>query len=313
MDYIFKEREETVTVKELQITYNEKYKIDSRTKEEIFDIELERENGRVLIDKYRELKGLLTSRQIQEIRGKYKLTQKEFALLLALGEKNITRYENGMPQNRSIDILIRSVDNLDNYKQYLTENQKSFSEERYEELFREYNNLKYIKKHKLIEFKSDYFFLNFKTTKVLNIAKYILMTKRIFDKITLQKLLYYIQGMSLAYSNKPAFDEEIQAWKYGPVVPAVYYNDEEIRIMTELEMNDFDDECFNFENINFDEDLTIIINDVVNTYGKLSGFTLAELTHDEEPWKNFFTGERNVVIPKEEIKDYFTNLYDIPN
>ena len=38
--------------------------------------------------------------------------------------------------------------------------------------------------------------------------------------LRLQKLLYYVQGWSLGERGRPMFREEIQAWRYGPVVPA---------------------------------------------------------------------------------------------
>lgn len=45
------------------------------------------------------------------------------------------------------------------------------------------------------------------------------------DNITnlkLQKLLYYQQGYHLAAFDTPLFDESVEAWIYGPVVPVVY-------------------------------------------------------------------------------------------
>src|SRR5580704_12809669 len=40
--------------------------------------------------------------------------------------------------------------------------------------------------------------------------------------LRLQKLLYYVQGWSLALRGRPAFDDEIEAWTLGPVVPEIY-------------------------------------------------------------------------------------------
>src|SRR2546428_134892 len=37
-----------------------------------------------------------------------------------------------------------------------------------------------------------------------------------------QKLLYYVQGWSLALRGTPAFSDDIEAWRYGPVVESVY-------------------------------------------------------------------------------------------
>ena len=45
------------------------------------------------------------------------------------------------------------------------------------------------------------------------------------DSITnlkLQKLLYYAQGCYLALENKPLFNDNIVAWKHGPVVECIY-------------------------------------------------------------------------------------------
>ncbi len=41
--------------------------------------------------------------------------------------------------------------------------------------------------------------------------------------LKLQKILYYVQGEYLAKYKEPLFPEEIEAWRYGPVVRAVYY------------------------------------------------------------------------------------------
>jgi uncharacterized phage-associated protein len=44
----------------------------------------------------------------------------------------------------------------------------------------------------------------------------------LISNMKLQKLLYYQQGFHLAYFGKPLFEEDIEAWMYGPVVPSVY-------------------------------------------------------------------------------------------
>jgi uncharacterized phage-associated protein len=38
----------------------------------------------------------------------------------------------------------------------------------------------------------------------------------------LQKLLYYAQGFAMVILGKPLFDEDFEAWDYGPVLRAVY-------------------------------------------------------------------------------------------
>ena len=37
------------------------------------------------------------------------------------------------------------------------------------------------------------------------------------------KLTYIAHGYSLAINGEPLVDEAVEAWRYGPVVPSVYY------------------------------------------------------------------------------------------
>src|SRR6266498_32696 len=55
-----------------------------------------------------------------------------------------------------------------------------------------------------------------------DVAKYILSKKGSMTAMKLQKLLYYCQAWSLVWDEKPLFDNMIQAWANGPVVPSVY-------------------------------------------------------------------------------------------
>ena len=58
------------------------------------------------------------------------------------------------------------------------------------------------------------------------VAEYIIYEAQKREKpvtnIKLQKLLYFAQGVYLAKNNKLAFEDNIIAWKYGPVVKDIY-------------------------------------------------------------------------------------------
>lgn len=41
--------------------------------------------------------------------------------------------------------------------------------------------------------------------------------------LKLQKLLYYAKGWYLALYDKPLFNDKIEAWVHGPVVPSIYH------------------------------------------------------------------------------------------
>jgi uncharacterized phage-associated protein len=57
--------------------------------------------------------------------------------------------------------------------------------------------------------------------KAFEAAKYIINSLPV-DNLKLQKLLYYSQAVHLVLNGKlPLFNEAIEAWDYGPVVPRV--------------------------------------------------------------------------------------------
>ena len=61
----------------------------------------------------------------------------------------------------------------------------------------------------------------------VKVAEYIIYEaqkrKNPVTNTKLQKLLYFVQGSYLAKHNKKAFEDNIIAWKYGPVVKDIYY------------------------------------------------------------------------------------------
>lgn len=63
--------------------------------------------------------------------------------------------------------------------------------------------------------------------KAMDVARYIL-TKcnkegQPISNLQLQKMLYYIQYEFLRETGEPLFEDDFEAWKFGPVVPTVYY------------------------------------------------------------------------------------------
>lgn len=113
----------------------------------------------------------------------------------------------------------------------------------------------------------------------------------------LQKMLYYQQGFHLAAFNKPLFNEKIEAWMYGPVVPAVYeayksygFNciipDEDA---TEIRLNEQEEHLF---------------SEVFGVYGVYSAIGLMNLTHNESPWKSV-PARVGSVISQESMRQYF--------
>ena len=107
--YYIKEEEREVTVKDLTFKVKETVAHCKYCDEPLFVNEIESKNDLIIYDKYRELSGLLTSSEIKFIRKKRHLSQKQLSNLLCIGEKDITRYENGSIQTKAIDNMIRLI------------------------------------------------------------------------------------------------------------------------------------------------------------------------------------------------------------
>lgn len=118
----------------------------------------------------------------------------------------------------------------------------------------------------------------------------------LMTNLKLQKMLYYEQGFHLAYFNEPLFDEQIEAWQYGPVVPSVYdYYKTHGRDGLIPE-----DKVFEFRVSNE----RALFDEVYRVYGAYSAIGLMNMTHTEMPWSTTPTGVGNV-ISHEKMKSYF--------
>lgn len=86
-------------------------------------------------DAYRENEGLLTSREIKNIREVYKLNQKEFSNLLGWGDVTIQRYETKTIQDLTYDSIMRmTLENPTYCLDMLEKNKDKFLENRYEQI-----------------------------------------------------------------------------------------------------------------------------------------------------------------------------------
>lgn len=95
--------------------------------------------------------------------------------------------------------------------------------------------------------------------------------------LKLQKLVYYAQGFYLAIFDAPLFDEAIEAWTHGPVVPELYqaykqYGKTPVPIAEGFDMNVLEEDEFS------------LIEEVYRVYGQFSAWQLRDMTHEETPW-----------------------------
>ncbi|MDR0845064.1 MAG: DUF4065 domain-containing protein [Tannerella sp.] len=117
----------------------------------------------------------------------------------------------------------------------------------------------------------------------------------LISNMKLQKLLYYQQGFHLAYFETPLFDEELEAWMYGPVVPSVY-NQFKIEKNNAL--------YYNGDVISLTRKEESLFDEVMNVYGEFSAVGLMNMTHQEAPWKETQIGVGNI-IERSKLQSFF--------
>ncbi|WP_274968629.1 Panacea domain-containing protein [Succinimonas amylolytica] len=128
------------------------------------------------------------------------------------------------------------------------------------------------------------------------------------DKLSLLKLLklmYYAEGIFLAYDRGSLFNEPFIAWQHGPVVRSVWKK----FTNTPYDLNVTDSEVSELNKIS-DEDKELLEN-VFQTFGTYSAWGLRNLTHGEKPWIEATDNGRrmNGEISRDSIRDYFKQNY----
>ena len=146
------------------------------------------------------------------------------------------------------------------------------------------------------------------TTTVFNVANHILKRDEGFDLLQLIKLCYLSYGWYLAYHGDALFRERIEAWRYGPVIPELYY-------ALKYKGRSLPPNCLeglaNDEDPEFSNDMKKLVSAVVDYYGQYKGVELSALTHKRgSPWHKTYKGEKylGVLIPKDVIKNHFDEL-----
>ncbi|MGL5061573.1 MAG: Panacea domain-containing protein [Microcoleus sp.] len=118
----------------------------------------------------------------------------------------------------------------------------------------------------------------------------------------LQKLCYYAQAIYMAtHDGEALFEEDFEAWTYGPVISSLYqqYKNYEWRsIQEEFEFPEIEPEKVEF------------IEQIVEAYGRYDGAALVTMTHREAPWLDARNGlsaieGSNALISKDSMKSFF--------
>jgi len=148
-----------------------------------------------------------------------------------------------------------------------------------------------------------------KTYDALTIADAMLkIGKRKGEAMTpmkLLKLVYIAHGFSLAVLNRDLFQNRIEAWKYGPVIPDLYQATKQWG-RGEIPLELVGDEA----NLPVDEEVGEFLEEIYGKYGHLNGIQLSYLTHQSgTPWDRVYSQNiRNAEIPDGLIKEHYQGM-----
>lgn len=123
----------------------------------------------------------------------------------------------------------------------------------------------------------------------------------------IQKLLYYAQGFSLTYRDRPLFPEVIEAWTHGPVVPEVY------REFAHLSGGPIMPDKMRAHHLSGEDQE--FVSSVWEEYRKHSASALRAMTHNEPPWRDARRGLQDNSpssrpMTNESIKHHFDAMCD---
>jgi uncharacterized phage-associated protein len=226
----------------------------------------------------------------------YKLGKAPLSLALGFGEITITRYIAGqIPSKEYSDIIKTALSSPAYMKKLLVKNKKRIADAAYHKAMAAANQLE------------NLFSVS---EKMLRVIAYVFERLEEVTPLMLQKLLYFIQGVSYAVYGRPMFAEDCEAWVHGPVYPEVY------ELFRDFKYNPIEDARFAiFEGV--EDALTPgerkVVDLVVDTFGLYGGKVLEKITHNEEPWKKARKGytdniPSNVPLTKESIRDYYVSV-----
>jgi uncharacterized phage-associated protein len=122
------------------------------------------------------------------------------------------------------------------------------------------------------------------------------------SNLKLQKLVCYAQGFQLALTGRTLFEEPIEAWEQGPVVPSLYHRFKQYGsgpIPPPAEGIDLDA---------YPEDVRELLDEVFQVYGQYSAWKLRNMTHAESPWIEAHSQSPSTVISHDSMKSYFSTL-----
>lgn len=124
----------------------------------------------------------------------------------------------------------------------------------------------------------------------------------LLTNLKIQKLLYYAQAWHLANFGKPLFDDSIEAWDLGPVVPSVYNKLKKFKsapVIYKSSGNCMEENQFTKQELTY-------LREFYSKFVNYSANVLVNASHNEMPWKDAYARGR-AEISISSMKSYYSN------
>lgn len=130
-----------------------------------------------------------------------------------------------------------------------------------------------------------------------------------YTPMQLIKLTYIAHGWMLGLFDRSLFEDKVEAWKFGPVIPELYHNIKSYR------NNPITAPIPDVANVTFERNELRVIDYVLKAYEQFDGVDLSKITHAKgTPWDQTYPhGENswdNFSIPNILIQNHYKKLYE---
>ena len=297
-EYKVHKENKTSILKDEETNYMAKEAICNNCGNEIFVSDICDYNLKTLYEEYRKNHNIIKVIELKRIIIKYCINDEALSLLLGWKKDTMSRYLDGdMITNSHSDILKNICENPNYYSVILQTNKEKIKPI-------DYNKSRQVVKSILSKNSSE--------EKIDAVIKYLLIRCEDFTPLTLQKLLYYVQGFYYVFTDNFIFKEDCEASINGPLYSNVYDR------YKKFGYEEINKDILDNDKLKLDDVERNIVESVIKFYSCYSGKILEQMTRNEAPWMltrtniineiNKKNENPNRIIEKSLIAEYFKGI-----
>lgn len=305
--------QEHSTFKNVKVEYEASY-LYCDVADELYTDETQMQANDIAIkDAYREVRGLLTSKEISGIRAKYGISQSDLCVLLGWGGKTITRYETHQVQDKAHDTILKKIDqDPEWFLELLNDAKDSLSAESYQKYFEaatvlyEKDQDSYLRKAieaRYARFHGNEMFqgnTELSLDKVVDVIRYFASSAKVsfLYKVKLMKLMWYSDALSYKKRGFAITGLVYQALPMG-AVPIGHDSIIDLKDVPceEVDMGETYAYHFVLKNrtdfLSLSEEDKKILDIVIDKFGKMSKDDIVSFMHREQAYVE--TAPRDII------------------